>query len=128
MNYDQFLNQIIEDGIAAAKRDYTRNDQKDKLQGSIDGFNACRNCLPSDLLGLLKTASKYTDDAHWARHNNYWYFRCYQGEIEWVINVVSAACVNENLFPIIPGYPTYSGMRKAAEILGTIDSKKEPKK
>jgi hypothetical protein len=41
MTYNDFLNQIIEDGIIAAKEDYAGPQDKNRLEGSIAGFEAC---------------------------------------------------------------------------------------
>lgn len=47
---------------------------------------------------------------------DYWYHRYYTLQIEWVLNVLSAAYYNENKPVLIT--PTVRGMIKAANILG----------
>src|SRR4051812_25251855 len=95
ITYHDFLNRVIDDGIKAARADYTREDQKMELNGSVAGFEACRDKDPA-LLGLLMEQS--IERTHHARINqspDYWYHRCYELEVEWVCNVVSAMIVNE---------------------------------
>lgn len=118
MNYNEFLNRVIDDGIAAAKADY-KND-KNKLEGSIAGFEACRNKMPTELLEVWKETNAYVTNA-FAEHDDaekYWWFRCYQLEVEWVCNVVSALMINEGQPPILSWFPTCGGFRKAASIVG----------
>jgi hypothetical protein len=40
MTFDEVLNNVINDGIEGAKRDYANGSQK--LKGSVEGFEACR--------------------------------------------------------------------------------------
>ena len=51
LNPDQFLEKMIDLGIDLAKEDYT--DNKELLEGTIDGFEACRLCELYDKSGLL---------------------------------------------------------------------------
>ena len=127
MSYEEFLNRIIDDGIEAAKTDYCRPSQQNKLEGSIAGFEACRKKTAGQchvegvvvaLADLLAEARKATLDAHMRREESeeYWRIRCYEAEVEWVCNCVSAVLINENRPCIIP--PTARGVMKAAEIVG----------
>ena len=116
MNYTKFLEQVIDKGIEAAKRDYSRPEQKDKLEGSIKGFEACRGKQPQELLELLVSARKETHKAFVNKVTNYWYIRCQEGEIEWVCNCVSAMAMNQGLLTIIP--PTCRAALTVAEIIG----------
>jgi hypothetical protein len=52
--------------------------------------------------------------------SDYWYWRCYQLEVEWVANVLSAI-LNAQGLPIIATV-TARGMMKAAEIIGVKDA------
>ncbi len=115
MNYNDFLNRIIEDGIIAVRADYKEGD---KLDGAIAAFEACRNQSPQDLVELLVTANKFMNYAMMSRHDNYWYFRCYQAEVEWTLNVVCAMLYNQGAPQLVSYLPTARGMMKAAEILG----------
>src|SRR5689334_10677254 len=90
MDYEYFLNSIINDGIEGAKCDYNEGN---KLQGAIDGFEACRNLNIEELKSLLKRTNDYVQQAFRENHDNYWYFRCYQAEIEFVISRMSVYIV-----------------------------------
>ncbi len=118
MTYNEFLTRIIDEGIAAATADYTDPKDKESLDGSIAGFEACRNLLPEQLVEAWQTATTDVNVAFREQKINYWYYRCFQAEVEWVCNVVSAMLVNEGQKPLLSWLPTANGMMKAASILG----------
>lgn len=115
MDYGTFLNRIIEDGIAAAEKDYV--DDQQKRDGAVRGFNECRGKSPEELVVLWTEASKRAQDAHLEDAGDYWFWRCRNAEIEWVCNVVSAMLVNQGKPPLFSWHPTAHGGMKAAEIL-----------
>jgi hypothetical protein len=115
MEYFDFLNRVIDEGIEAAKADYTKPEQKDRLEGSIEGFESCRGKNTEEILALLKKARADTHRAFREESLDYWRVRCREGEIEWTCNVMSAAISNVGMKPIVP--VTARGMMKAAEIL-----------
>ena len=125
MNYTQFLDKVIDDGIKAAKKDYSQPSQKNKLEGSIFGFEQCRDKSPTEIAFLLieyrkiiseeRETEMIFEELDVKREHNYWYYRCAESEIEWVANVVSAMLYNEGKQTIIT--PTARGMMKADEIL-----------
>jgi hypothetical protein len=117
MNYNEFLTKVIDEGIEAATSDYTKESEKLQLDGSIAGFNACRNKNPEELVEVYKLANKETADA-FNSEKEYWYYRCFQLEVEWVCNVVSAMLMNEGHSPILSWLPTANGAMKAASIIG----------
>ena len=118
MTYYDFLHQVIEGGIKGAKRDYLN--EAHKLEGSLAGFEACRNKLPSVLREVLTNARQATQTSIMLRvpegKNEYWKMRCYELEVEWVCNVVSVMLLNQGLESIVP--PTARGAIRAHEILG----------
>lgn len=116
MNWDNFINQVVDRGIEAAKRDYIRKDQKALLDGSIAGFAACRDSSVTELAKLLKDAWERFREVDPSLHESLWFARGYYNEIQWVCNVVSAALYNQNLPVILQ--PTARGMKTAADILG----------
>lgn len=118
MNYFQFLNTIINDGIEAVQKNYAND--LNKLQGAITGFESCRGKEAKDLIEVLGTVQEYSRDAYRMRADNYWYFRCYEVEVEWVCNVVSAFLMKNNQKPLLKHLPTVAGWRKALKILGQI--------
>ncbi len=117
MDYETFLNRVIDDGIAAAKTDYAHDDEK--REGAVAGFEACRGKAPAKIIELLAGAARAAHEARRSfERTGYWRARCYELEIGWVANVVSAALVNEGKAPIVS--VTARGMMKAADILGGL--------
>ncbi len=122
MNFDEFLDFVIDDGIEACRLDYCRSGQEMKLQGSIKGFEECRHKNPLELAALLKEAnakifSKLQEGRASGRQTaDYWYWRHRHAEIEWVCNVASVVLINEGIVPIIQ--PSSRAVIKAAEIVG----------
>lgn len=114
MEYFEFLDRIIEDGIKAAKESYA--DSPDKLRGSVAGFEACRKKDPVSLAFLLQEARDRTLRAHLEETEDYWEARCFELEVEWTCNCVSAIMMNCGMQPIIR--PTARGVIKAAEVAG----------
>lgn len=121
MDYYEFLNRVIDEGIAAATADYTEESDKERLEGSIAGFNACRNLLPEQLVETWQKANDDMNNAFHEQKENYWWFRCFQLEVEWVINVVSAMLVNEGQDTLLSWLPTANGAMKAASIIGVAE-------
>lgn len=114
MTHDEFLNQIITRGIAACERDYA--DRPAMREGSIAGFEACRGKTADQLRQLLQDAYRNTLQARHDRSPDYWRTRCFELEVEWVCNVVSAAAISSGGPFIVP--PTARGVLMAAQILG----------
>lgn len=119
MTLNDALNQIIDDGIEAARLDYSRPQQKLKLEGSIAGFEDCRGKSPDEIAALADEAERTAFEVL-RRDNceveNYWYWRCRALEIEWVVNVLSNILVAQGIAPV--GRRTARGALKAAEIIG----------
>jgi hypothetical protein len=130
MNYREFLQKVIDDGVDAAKWDYRGPDQARKLAGSIAGFEACRRKVPIELAELYAEAQKKRYEASLGllskkvTNDDYWAARCYELEVEWVCNVVSAMQKNEGQQQAILR-PTARAVMKAAEILGVGKEKKD---
>ena len=113
MTLEECKKRIIDEGIGAARIDYKDGP---KLQGSIAGFEACRATKLDELLDLLKAAEAASRDARHRVAPDYWWFRCYELEVEWVCNCLSAVLQNEELVPLIT--PTVRGYMKVANIVG----------
>lgn len=126
MDFAAFLERVIEDGIAAARADYTRPEQQSKLAGSIEGFEACRGKTPAELAALLGQVASNREEAAMRLHAReisapeYWKTRCREAEVEWVLNVMSAALHNAGQPPITAF--TARGVMAAAKILGVRES------
>lgn len=120
MTYEQFLDRIIDDACAAARKDYVR--RTDKMAGAIDGLEACRGKDPAALRALLEAARAETLASRQAQMDDYWTVRTYEAEVEWVCNCVSAVVwLHADRPP--PGFgrivvPTVRAARKAAQVLG----------
>lgn len=115
MDYNDFLNKVIDDGIAGAQEDY--KDDKDRLNGSLKGFDECRGKDPVALAELMMESNKTTVEKHRDEATDYWYWRCREAEIEWVCNVVSSLMVaTGGAFPAIVT-PTARGYLKMAEVV-----------
>jgi len=116
MNYAEFIERVVDDGIAAARAYYVKPKDGEKLRGSIAGFQLCRG---ADLWKLRELFTTVNRDAH-ERHGDadYWYWRCRALEVEWVCNVVSSVLINEGAEPLCGHLPTSRGIMKAAEIVG----------
>ena len=107
---------IIDDGITEIPIAYPRPDQKDKRDGAIAGFEACRSLDDEGLLGLLERAKAKTREAMTSRSVRYWWHRMFEAQVEWTLNVLSAAMHAHGLEPLVP--PTVRGMNKAMDVLG----------
>jgi hypothetical protein len=115
MSYGEFLEHVINEGIKSVERDYTGTSerQQDKKDGSIAGFEACRGKAPDELIKEFEKATKLQQEAYILQVDNYWWFRCYTAEVEWVINVISAATGRR----LLPFLPTAAGIIRANEIM-----------
>ena len=114
--YFDAINAVIDDGIEAARLDYTKPDDNLKLNGSIKGFEECRGKTPVQLTVQLAVARARAQQAQRERAADYWYWRCRAAEIEWVCNVISVLLMQHDLPTIVP--PTVRGMLKAMDIAG----------
>ena len=112
MSVKDFLDRIVDDGIIAAAEDYKDGP---KLDGAVHGFEFCRGKEPAtivkewtrcfEMLRLLMDADNLDE---------YFYWQCYQNELEWILNCLSVA-TNQSLLSHLP---TARGVMKAAEVLG----------
>ncbi len=116
MSTGDFLTRVIDDGIAAAKADYSEPRQAHKRDGAVAGFEACRDKSPAELGELLTRARRDQMAAFDGPIETYWNRTCFMHEVEWVCNCVSAVLQNEGLPVIIT--PTARGYMKAASIIG----------
>lgn len=116
MTHLEFVDRVVTDGIRAAKHDYNVRRDGQKLRGAISGFETCRGKDVSELTELLEAARIATEDAFQRDAPDYWWYRCYQSEVEWVCNCVSACLLNQGLPVIVQ--PTARGIQNAARIVG----------
>ena len=90
MTFDEVLSCVINDGLVGARRSYASS--PDKLKGATEGFE-------TELQALLTLASSKTKEAYAA--DNYWEVRCFEAEVEWVCNNMSAYLVSLGQIPIV---------------------------
>ena len=122
MNFREFLGRVIDEGKEAATQSFSGKPEKNHmLQGSLAGFEICRDKSPPQLAELLQRGQRLRMNLRFAGASSnltrYWKWACYVNEIEWVCNVVSAALYNQGMPVIVT--PTARGVMKAASILGT---------
>ncbi len=119
MNLQEFINTIIDDGIEASKADYSKEDVKHLLCGSIEGFESCRHKTVEEILELYKTSLKERNDAYWIRDDvkDYWRVVSKNSEIEWTLNCISAILLNEGKEPLLSHHPTARAVMKAFKVL-----------
>jgi hypothetical protein len=118
MNRNELLNAIIDDGIEGVRHEYSGLDQRMKRAGSIEGFERCRGMADEELLSLLQIAKQNTIQARQIVAVDYWRVRYVELQVEWVLQVLSAARYSKDL-PPIPSIPVMGrALRKAADILG----------
>jgi hypothetical protein len=116
MSYADFVARIIDDGIQSCRDAYPAPEQDEKREGAIRGFEDCRGKTPDELLVLKAEADRTVMQKMLERTADYWYWRYRSLQVEWVLNVLSAA-EHANGRPVhVP--PTARGLRKAADILG----------
>ena len=116
MDYFKFLNEVIKRGIDAARRDYTRDEQQEMLNGSVAGFVCCRGKTPDQLRELLERVRKEMLSLGFPPTDKYWFYRCKEAEVEWVCNCVGAMLMDQGL-PVIYA-PTARAMLSVADIIG----------
>jgi hypothetical protein len=115
MDYVTFLTKIIEEGTNAVRRSYIG--QPMKLEGSLQGFEICRDKSPNEIASLLEKARKNTKEARHDISPAYWKVRHIELQIEWVANCISAAYFQSNINQIVR--PTARAYMRVASILGT---------
>lgn len=122
MDYQEFLTRIVDDAARGAREDYAKSPHK--LEGSVAGLEACRGRTPAELREILDVARGATRASLRAGDppQTYWRVRCYEAEVEWVCNCVSALLVNAGRAPIVP--PTARAVFKAASLAGVADRRR----
>lgn len=122
-DYYEVLDSIINDGIAEISYIMDKPYDKHKLAGAIAGFNACRNREPLELVEIHKETNGYLREMIKGGRTNadeYWWFRYYRLEVEWVCDVISAfysAYLNQGKKSLLPNTPTDRAMKKAYSII-----------
>lgn len=122
LEYREFMEQVIEISTEAARRDYTKPEQRMMLLGSLQGFKKClRIDGPKELWDLMNLTYQMSRK-HQGRHKSHWFFRCQVAEIEWVANVMSVVLIEGNHRPILS--PTLQGYNMARRVCELLAKKK----
>ena len=120
MNYEEFLTQVIDNGLKSIAEDARMAKYPKRVEGSKEGFEACRGKTPEQLAQLLVEANRKTLNARMDYKGptieEYWKQVHYALQIEWVCNSVSALLMNQGL-PVIVN-PTARGLINASKIVG----------
>ena len=125
MNYKDFVNKLIEDGIVECTAKY--DDQPNKLRGCVAGFKACRGLSPVELSSLLKrTVGERIYASTQSDPDKYWETRMKEAQIEFVCNAVSAALLSMGPEHELIVHPTFGGLQAASRILGTSNGNLNP--
>lgn len=90
MDYKTFLQAVIELGISGVKASYSEETSKDRYDGGIAGFNACRDKSQEELLQLFKDSHSTMMEYFGEDVNKYWYYASFWSEVEWTLNCLSA--------------------------------------
>lgn len=117
MNRGELLNAIIDDGIEECRHTYLRPDQRQKLEGAIEGFEACRDRTDQELVDTLQRYADLVRVKMEQRADTYWRHRMGMLQVEWVLNVLSAAAHAQGT-PAPMAMHTARGTLRAAAILG----------
>lgn len=121
-DYFKLLERVIDDGIAEARVAYRDPNKRD---GAVAGFERCRGKTPEEILAIYRDAAKSCDLARRAPVKDdegiraYWELRHTELHIEWVLNVLSFALMQNGMTsPLLPHQPTARAAFKYAEIVG----------
>jgi hypothetical protein len=124
MEYLTALDAVIRRGIEGCKKTY--KDSPHKLEGSIQGFESCRNKTPEELFKLLTESGKNTWEAR--RQTNegklasqeFWKIRHVELQVEWTCNCMAVWLVQSGMKPPFPRHvgPTAFAYRNMATIMG----------
>jgi len=121
MTYEEFLNEVIERGIHGVLFDFGKPEDKPKLEGSLEGFRACRGKKANEIADLLALAREASSRAFMEvsekkiSSEEYWKLQYIAAQVEWVANVLSAVLPNYGIEPIVE--PTVRGAMAADAII-----------
>jgi hypothetical protein len=124
MDYFTALDAIIRRGIEGVNKSFA--DEPHKRDGSIEGFDACRDKTPLDLFDVLDGSRKRTAKAKQASQEkliemkDYWKVRYAEIQVEWVCNCVAVMIVNQGQKSPFPRHvgPTARAAIFVASVVG----------
>lgn len=112
--YKQLIKRVIADGIAEVREAYADPKDRHKRDGAIEGFEACRDKTPAELVTLWSDANKQAYPMTAQGLLDYWKHHYKALQIEFVLNVLSVGLQT----PLLAHLPTARGAMKYAEIVG----------
>lgn len=115
MKYFDFLNQTVDHCIAQGEL-YQIPQEESSMKFHTDGFEACRNKPPHELAALLQESVK--NRAEHFGQSDYWYFRRYEVQVEWICNIVSVLLAARGNAPLAAHLPTSAAAEQLARLIG----------
>ena len=112
MTYSEFVEVVVRDAREAVVEDYSKPEDKHRLDGSLWGLEECVGKTPAQLVVLLDDAVRVSLEKGRDEAEDYWFWRCREAEIEWVCDVLGAGVG----FVIGRAVVTARGILKAAEV------------
>jgi hypothetical protein len=95
MDYNDFLNAVIDDGQSEVRIRFLQPNQSLRLSGALEGFEACRGLKRSEITQTLDDARLRTRIAMDARASDYWFWRERELQIGWVLSVIGSVNFGE---------------------------------
>lgn len=124
VTYAQLLDRVISDGILEVRVTYAEPENHHKRDGAIEGFEACREKLPAQIVELWRAANQIKPDGD--DLPAYWRQRYKALQIEWVLNVLSVGLQALHKPPLLSHLPTARAVMKYVEIVGLRDENDLP--
>lgn len=141
MTYTDFLNRLIDDGIAEVRTTYGDPEVHHKRDGAIAGFEACRGKKQLEIVEIWHAAEAecfVRRRAHLSAGRGspredggvetqgtlaraYWQKRYEHLQLEWVLNVLSVGQISQGLPAFAAHLPTVRATVKYAQIMGTAN-------
>ena len=114
----EMLDRIIDDAAGELRRHMSSPEQASRLDGALEGLEACRGLIPSDLKELMQASEQAMLTARQQDPEHYWWYRWYALQVEWVCNCMSAWLMQHDLPVIVQ--PTIRGALNVARIQGDL--------
>jgi hypothetical protein len=124
ITYKQLLDRVISDGITEVRVVYADPEDHHKRDGAIEGFEACREKSPAQLVELWRETeaeAAQMRNVHADDLKAYWRLRYKALQIEWVLNVLTVGFQKLGYRPLLGHLPTARAVMKYVEIVGLRD-------
>ena len=126
-NIKQFINEVVKDGLESIRTNsHTHFDHKDRKEGAIAGFEACMDIETVEMLReVLYAATEKQQEAFKTKSDDYWWFRYFTLQVEWVANCLSVLLMQQKKNVIV--LPTQSAAMKASEVVFRLATNNQSK-